>query len=236
MHGLRRGCVPPRTASSAADPLPAREPHGEEEHCAGPARHRTPHCPVAWPARPPHNGGLAPRAPRCGAPNKGRAPLGYFPAALPRPAPLTRVRKAGGEGGVRGALHEASEGRRAAAARRAETQAALAARLPGRRARGHDYLFELTLDSPARLVGPEVQGWSHLHHTRRGCSGADRGPAGFPGNTRLSGRLTVLKPLKPPSMPLPVLAAFEARLPSASEAAQLRGSLASQGWARAARP
>ena len=76
----------------------------------------------------------------------------------------------------------------------------VAGRGPGRRGtgpRGHDYLFELTLDSPARLVGPEVQGWSHLLHTRRGCSGADRGPAGFPGNTRLSGRLTVLKPLKP---------------------------------------
>ena len=99
MHGPRRGCVPPRTASSAADPLPAREPHGEEEHFAGPARHRIPHCPVAWPARPPHDGGLAPRAPRCGAPNKRRAPLGYFPAALPRPAPLTRVTKAEGEGG-----------------------------------------------------------------------------------------------------------------------------------------
>ena len=44
-HGLRRGCVPPRTASSAADPLPTREPHGAEGHFAGPARHRTPHCP-----------------------------------------------------------------------------------------------------------------------------------------------------------------------------------------------
>ena len=82
----------------------------------------------------------------------------------------------------------------------AETQAALAARLPGRRARGHDYLFELTLDLPARLVGPEVQGWSHLlipvaaAPALIGLSGAR---ARFRGNTRLSGRLTVLKPLKP---------------------------------------